>query len=493
MVAAIATIICWPRTYSSTAELYVRPGRESLTLDPTATTGETLTLRTSEQVAVNSVLEVLNSDAVAEKVVERHGSDAVLAGRTAGTTRASGSGYGGKQATWLSEAVKPLSQLRSQIASLDPIDEREAAIKKIRRETKARTAQASNVVTIECITDSPEEAQSIASALTDAFMEEYVRIHRTPGSREFFADQTELLAKELATAVNALRVEKDRFGTLSVDGQRGMLESQMSRINGRMLEIDGLVAASTTEIDRLTEMLDSMSPKILSQSVSGRGHVATDGMRQQLYELEIREKELLSTHTDESPKVQAVRRQREAVEAILNEQPMDRTEVTESINPIYQILDQRQLELQATTGSLQGEKRELQKQQTALRQRLKEFNEHEVLVASLQRNVTLLESQYFAHAKNLEQARIDRALEEDRISSINILQPATFRSDPVNPNKKLVFVVGVLFGVAGAIALTLIPELFHNTIRTDTEVESHLGLPVLVAIPRNSTYATVMR
>ena len=50
-----------PRKYQSEAKLFVRLGRESVTLDPTATTGQTVAVNESRTSEINSVLEILKS------------------------------------------------------------------------------------------------------------------------------------------------------------------------------------------------------------------------------------------------------------------------------------------------------------------------------------------------------------------------------------------------------------------------------------------------
>lgn len=495
VAASMAVILWWPRSYSSSVELYVRPGRENLTLDPTATTGQTIELKTSEEIAVNSVIELLNSDTVAERVVDRFGAEAVLDGTTSAAAAESHPAAGlSKEALpkWLATAQGWWASIRKQVSSLDPVDEREAAIRQIKKMVDASPVHSSTVVRLNCQADSPAEAQTIASAVSDAFMDEYLRVHRTLGTHEFFTDQAEQLEAELADAVDELRREKNRFGSVSLEGQRQMLEAQVGRVEDRLSEIEGLSAATTYEISSLAEDLDSVPPKLIAQSVSGIQHSATDGMRQQLYDLEIEERELLSKYTDDSPFVRAIRKQRAAVEKILKEQPTERTHVTETINPVHQALRQRVLEQQARSASLHGEKYELKRQQTVLRKRLEEFNNHEMNVQRLQRRVQLLETQYLAHAAKLEQARIDRALEVDRISSINVLQPATYRADPVQPKKKLVLFMGLGCGLIGALGLALLGEYFNDTVRTESEVEHHLELPVFLSIPRSSSHAAVM-
>ena len=78
MCAAIAIIFFWPRKYRSESKLLVRLGRETVMLDPTATTRQIMPVSVSRETEVNSVLEMLRSRVIIEKLVDEIGPDAIL-------------------------------------------------------------------------------------------------------------------------------------------------------------------------------------------------------------------------------------------------------------------------------------------------------------------------------------------------------------------------------------------------------------------------------
>src|SRR5262245_27952056 len=78
MSLACGAAMLWPRTYQSEARIYVRLGRETVHLDPTATTGQTVQLADSREREISSVLELLRSRALYENVVDQLGVDSIL-------------------------------------------------------------------------------------------------------------------------------------------------------------------------------------------------------------------------------------------------------------------------------------------------------------------------------------------------------------------------------------------------------------------------------
>ena len=86
-VIAMATLIILyaPRSYRSEARLFLQVGRESVRLDPTATTGKTIALQQSgRDNEIATAIEVLKSRAIVEKAVEQLMPEVVLAETGAG-------------------------------------------------------------------------------------------------------------------------------------------------------------------------------------------------------------------------------------------------------------------------------------------------------------------------------------------------------------------------------------------------------------------------
>ena len=66
MAIVVAGLMVCPRKYTSDARLFVRIGRESVTLDPTVTTGQIMGVETSRETEINSLLEEVRSRRIVE-------------------------------------------------------------------------------------------------------------------------------------------------------------------------------------------------------------------------------------------------------------------------------------------------------------------------------------------------------------------------------------------------------------------------------------------
>ena len=125
----------------------------------------------------------------------------------------------------------------------------------------------------------------------------------------------------------------------------------------------------------------------------------------------------------------------------------------------------------------------VQKQQARLNEELKELNDHDVQLDQLERNVQILDGKYRMHVEKLEQARVNDALGRDGISNIKVAQAATLVGKPTSPKKPLLLALGLFAALGGALVLPFVAEVFDETLRTTDQVESELGLPVLLSFP----------
>jgi uncharacterized protein involved in exopolysaccharide biosynthesis/Mrp family chromosome partitioning ATPase len=482
----LLAIAVYPRSYGSEAKIFLRVGRESVALDPTATTGETIMLQKSQVDEVNSALNILNSREVLQQVAERVGVERVLddvpqrgAEQGAGKTLRSyvREGISGARA-WLATVLDKL-QLSDRGTELD------LAIRRLEKGVRVWAPKQSTVISVSYYAASPQLAHDVVQAVTNVFLEEHLRLSRTEGSFAFFSEQAESLSKELVAAETELRDRKSQFQLVSGASRRAILESQIENVEIELLQTQRDQAFSEAKIADLKKAISGLTPELITNRVAGFANQARDGMREKLYELEIKESELRAAgYTDSYPVLAQLQQQRKAAEQILADLPNDRTQTTAALNP-----NQRQLELellQAAAGNeaIGSRRKAAEAQHTKLYAELKTLNDQELQLDQLERNVDLLDEKYRMHVEKLEQARVNEELgRKQNTSNAKVAQQATLVSQPVWPNKRLLFALGLIAAIGGSLGWAFIAESLDQTLRTTHQVEAQVGLPVLVSLP----------
>ena len=158
MVLAVALAFFWPRTYKSESKLFVHVGRETVSLDPTATTGQLIPVSLSTETEVNSVLEMLRSRVLIEKLVDEIRPEAIL---HPGTTAAAAG----------DQSPSMLSRIAS-VVNLDPVSDREKAINCVAKRLDTGIEKKSDVITVSGTAESPELAQRIVAKFVEIYFGE---------------------------------------------------------------------------------------------------------------------------------------------------------------------------------------------------------------------------------------------------------------------------------------------------------------------------------
>jgi uncharacterized protein involved in exopolysaccharide biosynthesis len=225
-------IIVWPRTYISHSELLFQVGRDSVALDPTVTTGQTILLQKSQEEDINSALQILQSRQVLELVVEDLGEDAIIDGYLPSSGPE-------KSPSLIKRSVGAVRSALNACINLsglkDDISNHELALLQLSGSIEFEAPKKSTVITVEATSRSPEMAQAISQSVVDGFMKLHSQTMQTKGSQNFFVSQTEAATKRLHQAQEKKRSFLEERKLVSIESKQEIMKEQMSSIQMDLL------------------------------------------------------------------------------------------------------------------------------------------------------------------------------------------------------------------------------------------------------------------
>ena len=448
LATAFLVIVLAPRVYQSQAKLMLRLGRESVSLDPIATIGgDPFAVHRTREHEIKSAIGVMQSREVLNDVVDQLGVDVILSGMPKGNKgKQQGKGVMGEL----------IGTVKGAVSNIDPVPDHEVALIQLSQSINILAPNDSSVVSVSYQTESPEVAQKVVDAWVDAYIRQHTRVNRTLGTHQFFQEQSELLAAQLDAARISLQEAKNNFEIVTVTGKQQMLESQLTKVRDGLLEVETEIAATDSRVKEFDSLLKYAISPTVREETSGKSNEAQTQMRSQLFSLEVLEKDLRSKLTPEHPKLLAVQRQLAEATDILGSMESERKEVRESVNPAHQQISQYQLIDKASRQGLLDKRSTLIERKSELIGEMKQLNDQERQIASLETKVAILEERFTLQAGKEEQARLGEVLEEQGITSVTVVQPATLEQRPVSPNKPLCAVVGFLAASAMAFSLPIL-------------------------------------
>jgi len=476
-VVALVTLVTLlsDRVYRSEGKLLVRLGRENVTLDATSTLGNApiVAIPTDRVHEINSIVQILRSRVLVERVVDAIGPQAIL--------------NPGRKAAAKADVNYSASAfaLPAALGVFESLTSRDRAILEFQQNIDIAAVKESNILRISYDATNRELSRLAVAKLMEFFLEQHIRLHRTPGSHRFLEQQMQRSQRLLIAAEAELRDVKNETGLASPADQRKLLVDRIARLEDELLQAEATRVATQTEWEMSQNILSGGPLSRVTAENAGVADDSMDSMHRQLYSLKLKEQELLAKFTEDQPEVKQVRRQIDASQIVIEQEERNRRS-TKWPRSTYEQTQIALLQQEIQLASLKSKAVIVAKQLRAARDELKTLNGNNVLIGRLQRQVEIQDNTYRKYTENLEQANIDQALATERISNISVVQPAQSFIKPVRPLKSLNLMLAVAFGLIGALALALLCEQFDHSLKTRKVVEEHLNLPSLVSIPRTN-------
>jgi uncharacterized protein involved in exopolysaccharide biosynthesis len=482
----VGLLLIVPRQYESEGKFFVRFGRGGMTLDPTTTTSQTVQIMESREAEVNTVADILASRALIDQVVDKIGAERILKSTFVFADRIK-----------LPELPTFSSAASDGDKSLDGTDyaelkRREKAIRKLSESIKVKPAKKGATITLSCRASSPELAREIVQTLMDTYLDIHIKAHRTDESYPFFVEQFNLHEGAVQELTERMRDFKNSAGITSIFGERDAVQSQINQIETDILTTEAVLASVQERRDAIRSQLTEIQERLVVEEVDGTANGATDRMRDRLYGLEIEYQQLLSKYNENHPQVQQVRLQVEKARGITDAEPETRRETKTGVNPTYQRVEGDYLLALAELRATEAKLRALREKRESLTAKLNTLNSKEAQLADLQRQLDVAQANYLKYSDKLEEARINRELDTERISNVKVVQPASLTLKAVSPKRLLILLLSCFVLGTASIAITQLFDLVQGRIHTAEDVQKALGIPVLATLPKQAARRVII-
>lgn len=481
-------------TYRSEAKILVRIGWETVNVDPTATTAEAAgRVHQPQAVQLNTALNIIKSQRTAEKVVDAIGVEEFLAHYSADSPGSEAPTAGGEETLGgalvdsMTDFARKAGDLGEDLLSSggsEPHSLRQVAVRLVMQFMDAALTPNTNIIVISFTGPTPEICQLVVEELADLYVEQHKLAYRNPESLPYLEKKAEESRKEVEGIEDRLTQIKAENDIVSLETRQTDVVENIGRLRQELDNARTDRIASQARVASLRERLSELEQTIRIETVTP-DYTRIESLQEQLMNLLGQEQEALSTFTEESVMVKSIRQQIASVQEQLNkEEPTERRGWTNQVNEAYtEVQAGLQME-EANLTSLDARFEELEKQFEAAKEERRTLITIEPKISRLLMNLEEQKTSYDLDLTKLNQARREKDLEDEQISSAKLFQPAILPLKPEKSKKMQLLIGGFVGGLIGAIALTFLFASLDHTFKTPEEVEKRLNLPTLVSIPR---------
>ncbi|MCC6510721.1 MAG: hypothetical protein IT423_16575, partial [Pirellulaceae bacterium] len=447
----VVVLMLIPNSYQSDALLYVRMGRGTVSLDPASTAAsQTISLMDRRQSEINSVREMLQSRVVLDRAVRQVGVDRVL-----------------EHDAWWNEAIDGASQwfetkvnslqdkfLKQRLINSEKApagfttdefkaqEDLELAVKRLFKALTIDAAKESYTLGVTVRAYEPELAQALCEAIISEYRKVHVDAHSMEGSLQFFETEYELSQSRLAEMESRLRDEKNRTSLMTVTGKQELIHQEIRQLQADRIKAGTELAAAQGRDAEIARKISNIPANLDIEKTAGVGNAATDAMRNQLFELEMMEKELMGKYAPDHPLVMQVRTKLKEAKVIYNGQSEDRVLSKQALNPIRQELELDRLRNLSALEGWRAQMEEINDKLTLAQEKASQLNNDELNINELERNVQLARNDVLTYGRKREEARLLKQLDVGNFSDISVPQPPMLVFKHVAPKRSLLLALG---------------------------------------------------
>ena len=339
---------------------------------------------------------------------------------------------------------------------------------------------------------SPALAARVVNTLVGFYLEKRLEAYKDPRSIGFLESKAIELRYKVEKAEEKLKEFKQGSKIVSYEQEKSFLVTQEMQLKSSIQDLEMQTKINKEKIEVLQKQLKSVPETVADSEAANR----VGGLQSQLLELQMQEADLLTRYQPTNRLVVNIRKKIQMLREYLQEESKaSEDNVFISDNPVYQEFQKEILATQAEVDSFAIRKKELQSRLDEAKSRLGYLETLENQYAQLNRDLEGYRKEYQSYEQRLEQSRLYEELEQQKLNSVSVLEPARPPLIPVDSPLplKLLLAAALAFSAGGALGVGFLLDLTDHTVMTPEDAESRLAVPVLATIPYKSNRAVAKK
>ena len=370
---------------------------------------------------------------------------------------------------WYEDIINSLPWPDSLIAQESEIDKskliEEDVLKEFSRNIKIEPVDKTQLVKINFTSTDKELAARAANAIVEAYISDFMesKLALNSTAHSWMQERIIVLENELRSAEQRLHDYRERENLIDVDGVMTLSNSELKVLSLNYVLAKEKRGENQSKLSKINQMVKNKNAKAMLHLPEVLSHVLVQTTKEKLSIAQSKVEELEKRYGPRHPTMIAAISERNAYESTI------RRQVQSIIAGIRQ-----QYESDLAREELLAERLEEAKR-NSLQVTRKSFQ-----VLELQRQVNAKQELYDTFFKRIQETTATAGIQG---ANARIVDRASVPQRPVESYKKFTVFMALIFALIGSCAVVLLRDLLNNTIRSSSDVEEKLNLPVLGILP----------
>ena len=359
----------------------------------------------------------------------------------------------------------------------------EGAVNQLSSALVAEPVKKTNLISVSFTSGDRDFSSKVLNLLSELYLQKHADVRRPRGELEFFKQQTDEHQKALAKAEAELSAFAQESGTSAPQTERDQVLGNLKDANATLQQTNASIKETEKRLLTLKRQAGSTPSRQTTQLRTSDNSLLMQQLRSTLLALELKRTNLLQTYQPDYPLVVEVEKQIEQTKTALDgagKNPI-REETTDR-DPTFQWIAGERVKAEADLDALRAKSAATASTIREYQSTARDLNQKSIQQADLLRNVKTNEDNYLLYKRKMEEARLSEALDARGILNVVVADPPT---RPVFPESSPMLnpIVGLFVAMLGSIAMAFIVEYMDPSVKSPSELQRVLQLPVLAALP----------
>lgn len=485
-LAVIATLVVvvlgaflLPTSYESNARLLVKPGRDTNTLPIEVADRQSIVMPATQRDPILDEERMLTGRPISRQVAEHYLEALANTPRPEGVF-ATLKYYVGQVVSGAVGLVRSVVQLLGLAEEQTPVDRLAARLEK---NFSVTHAPGSSVMEIRFRWSDPALAQAVVKSWVELYLEERTRALGRRSLYEFYLTQSEASAADILKYKQELGVRLNELGTVGIEAHLQNLSERINQLRGDRFNTWRLISSTEGSLATLEQQIASLPAEVRTVREMALNPIHQDLVRM-LNNKRAERQDLLRTFTENAPPVQSIDENIASLEAMVKaESATVQVSQNEAPNPIAERLRSNFMDQRADLARLKAQLLRQDEQLKLLEQDRGKALSVEPDLARLQRELTAAEKNFALYNESLEKARIDRELDNSRISNIAMIEQATYNPSRVFPKSLVMLLLALPLSILVGFLVVYLCYLLDQRIHDGGRFASKFGIPLWTTLP----------
>lgn len=474
VVFAVGIAFLMPPKYASEARLLVKPGRENLTVPLDAGDRQTMMSQVSQRDPIVDEEKMLTGRPVVNQVARLYIAEMANQPPPEGVWKTI-KAHVGKAALALLDGLRWVTT-KLGLTEQQSAEERLAV--KLADKFQAAHGPGSNVMELRFVWDDPLVAQRIMQTWVKVYMDERTTVLGRKGLVVFYEGKVRDADQQIESTKALWRARLEKIQGISASERIEALTKRVNELRTRRAEILAEKDATEQGLNYASGRAKSLPREVVSEREMGYGPTWL-ALSNQLSELKRQRSDALRVYKETAPTIVSLNESIATLEKQVQaeERNVQRSE-RRTPNELGATLERNQLEKSVRLRELITFSSVYDKEIGELEAARRQVLESEPELARLEQALAVAEKGRALYLDSLEKARIDQALDENRINNIAQIEQATFNPARVSPKSLLLLLLAAPAGLMVGLLVVYLRSLMDQRIHDGGRVEQRFGVPL---------------